>query len=479
MSTSPAEQKIRFHVILAALVVVGIFLAASVQYVRVLRTMEREVRERLRSAAAVAAMQFQGEELEGIHSPEDMEKPLYHELVDRLDRIRSGIPDVKFAYIMRRAEGPYTLEFVVDADSFMPEEEWDENGNGMIDPEEEPSYPGDPYDVSDIEAMQNEAFVRATVDEEVTNDQWGALISGYAPIRNGAGEAVAILGLDMAEEDYMRISKSAFSNILIILFAVMTILLGAFVLVLTWKHRMNTLREVDRERSALVGLALHQLGTPLAIFRWWMEIVKEKYGDLICKETDACKQLEEGIAQLQHVYNDLQQAHTVRSRRLSYSMERASLGSIITKEVEVFSKKLAQKKQVVELEIPKDVIMQLDSKLIGAVVNELIENASAFSPLETAITISVQCRKHDAVVSVQDHGCGISAKDMQHLFKEFVRGDDAYRYKPVGNGIGLFVAKNIIEGAGGRIWVESKEGEGTTVSFSLPLSREKRKFGFF
>ncbi|KKW36787.1 MAG: hypothetical protein UY85_C0073G0009, partial [Candidatus Peribacteria bacterium GW2011_GWB1_54_5] len=69
MSTSSAEQKIRLPFILAVLVVVGIFLAASVQYVRVLRTMEREVRERLRSAAAVAAMQFQGEELEGIHSP--------------------------------------------------------------------------------------------------------------------------------------------------------------------------------------------------------------------------------------------------------------------------------------------------------------------------------------------------------------------------------------------------------------------------
>ncbi|PIR49523.1 hypothetical protein COU79_04390 [Candidatus Peregrinibacteria bacterium CG10_big_fil_rev_8_21_14_0_10_54_7] len=393
--------------------------------------------------------------------------------MERLGQIRREIPNIKYAYIMRRTEDPYTLKFVVDADSFVPEEEWDENGNGIIDPEEEPSYPGDPYDVSEVAAMQNEAFVQATVDEEVTYDQWGALISGYAPIRNSAGETVAILGLDMTAEDYVKIAKSAFSSILFLLFAVMTVLFGVSVVILTWKHRINTLREVDRERGALVGLALHQLGTPLAIFRWWMEIVKEKYGDLICKETDACKQLEEGIAQLQHVYNDLQQAHTVRNRRLSYSMERASLGSIITREAEVFSKKLEQKKQVVELEIPKDVIMQLDSKLIGAVVNELLENASAFSPPETTITISAQRRKHDAVVSVQDHGCGISEEDLPHLFKEFARGSEAYKFKPMGNGIGLFIAKNILEEAGGKIWVESKKGEGTTVSFSLPLSRKK------
>lgn len=473
MSLSSLEQKIRFPFVLAMLVAIGVFAVTAAYYIHAVRVMKDEIRERLRETAAAAAMQFNGDDMDAIHSQSDMGKPVYRDIVDRLNRIRDDIPNIKYAYIMRRTEDPKTLEFIVDADSFMPEEEWDENGNDIIDPEEEPSYPGDPYDVSEIVVMQNEAFMQPSVDEDVTYDQWGALISGYAPIRDSAGRAVAILGLDMAAENYMRLSKSVFSSISAILFILMAMLLGLFEIMLTWKHRIDTLREVDRQRSALVGLALHQLGTPLAIFRWWMEILREKYGDLMCKETDACAQLEEGVALLQHVYNDLQQAHTVHSRRLSYSLERASLRSIIDAQVELYSKKLSQKQQVVEVDIPKDIVMQLDSKLIGAVISELIENASAFSPPKSEITITALCRKHDAVVSVRDQGCGISAEDLPHLFKEFARGSEAYKFKPMGNGIGLYVAKNILEEAGGKIWVESTEGKGTTVSFSLPLSRKK------
>jgi signal transduction histidine kinase len=461
--------------LLVALTVLGLGVAF---YARGATIMERELKERLRSTAAVAAMNFEGEKLASIHTKKDMTKPVYQEMVSQLNIIRNEIADIEYVYIMRRTEDPLVLEFVVDADAPIENGEIDENGNGVIDPEEELSYPGDLYDVSEVPAMQYEAFISSSVDEEVTYDQWGALISGYAPIRNNNGDVVAILGIDMTAHEYLLSTRSVFSGFSLLLFTMMAVLLAAVVVILTWRHRVDTLQEVDMERSALVGLALHQLGTPLSIFRWWVEILEEKYGDHICEETDACMQLEEGITRLQDVFNDLQEAHTVSRGNLLYEKEKASLRDIIHDEVEVASGKLARHKQATKVDIPEDIIMNLDRKLIEGVVQELLENAITYSSEKSTITISALRRKNNVVVSVRDQGCGISKEELPHVFKKFVRGDNAHKYRAVGNGLGLYVSKGIIEEAGGKIWVESKVDQGTTASFSLPISRSK-KFWFF
>lgn len=477
MST-PVKEQLKAPFLIASIVALTVFAVGAFHFLHAVHVMEEEVKLRLRHTAAAAAMQFNGDQIERIHGLRDMQTPIFMEIVDRLNQIRSDIPDIKYAYIMRKTEDPLMLEFVADADALVPEEEWDENENGVIDPKEELSYPGESYDVSDIPIMQNQAFSEPSVDEEVNYDQWGALISGYAPIYNSNGVVVAILGLDMTAEDYVRISKSAFSLLSYLLLMIISVLLAAFIVLLTWKHRIDTLREVSRERSALVGLALHQLGTPLAIFRWWTEILEDKYGDSVCGETDACMQIEEGISRLQTVYDDLQEAHTISRGKLAYSPVLASLRDIIEVEVKKVEKKLEWRKQTININLSKDIIMRLDRKLIGGVMRELIENAMEYSSKGGTITITAIRHHNDAVVSVQDHGCGISKEDMPHIFKKFVRGDKAHKYKSMGNGLGLYIAQSIIEEAGGKIWAESTQGEGTTVSFSLPLSR-KKKFHFF
>ena len=478
MQVSASEMRLKVPLLLAALVAVVVVVMGIVFYARGATVMKSLLRERLRSTAAVAAMQFNGDSLRGIQSMEDMNSPVFIETVERLKEIRSRIPDIEYAYIMRRTEDPMTLMFVADADSLSAKEETDENSNGIIDPDEELSFPGELYDVSEIPIMQNEAFEVPSVDTDITYDQWGALISGYAPITNSAGEVVAIIGLDMTAGNYLHLSRSAFSSVSVLLFFMMAVLLAVCIVLFTWRHRMETLRQLDQERGALVGLALHQLGTPLSIFRWWVEILEEKYGEQICEETDACLQLEEGIKRLENVFNELKDAHDISQGKLEYTRTDASLRHIVEAEVENANERLQHRKQIIHIDIPEDVIMKLDSKLISGVISELLENAITYSTEGAKTVVSVRENGNSVVVSVQDSGCGIPKNDMSHIFKKFIRGEGAHKFKAVGNGLGLFMAKGIVEEAGGKIWVESKEGKGTTVSFSLPLSK-KKNFLFF
>jgi two-component system sensor histidine kinase VicK len=77
------------------------------------------------------------------------------------------------------------------------------------------------------------------------------------------------------------------------------------------------------------------------------------------------------------------------------------------------------------------------------------------------------------LVTVQDTGIGISSNQIPRVFSKFFRADNAVRMQTSGSGLGLFIAKNIIERHGGKIWIESEEGKGTTVRFTLPFSRLK------
>ena len=104
----------------------------------------------------------------------------------------------------------------------------------------------------------------------------------------------------------------------------------------------------------------------------------------------------------------------------------------------------------------------------------LISNAVKFTS-EGSVTCSARQLADDLIISVTDTGMGISEEDQEHAFEKFVQVGDTLTDKPVGTGLGLPISKQIIEHHGGRIWVESEVGRGSTFSFSLPAMATKGK----
>lgn len=170
----------------------------------------QRVRERVKAIAATAAPQFDWRDLEELQSIDDITKPEYAKVIYHLNEVRRQNEGVKYAYIFRKTDDESMLQFIVDADSIDPFAEKDLNGDGVIDDADGLNYPGQTYEVPEFSGF-NDGFVDAGADKSPYKDQWGTFISGYAPIRDDAGNAVAIIGVDMFSDDVGKLSRKTFS----------------------------------------------------------------------------------------------------------------------------------------------------------------------------------------------------------------------------------------------------------------------------
>jgi signal transduction histidine kinase len=451
--------------VLVVIVVLGVFFQ-----MRSTSVMESHIRNQLRTAASIGALQFTFNEIDAIHGPKDMSKPVFHQLVQKLDDIRTRVPNAKFAYIFRKTDKENVLSFVADADSNKSLEALDLNKNGSVDSDEEPGFPGEQYDISAIPLLENEAFLGA-VASDVYTDQWGSLLSGFAPIVDENGNTVAILGIDMDAKEYMMIAQSVLSPLLLLLVFVVGVLMTSYIGIFVWRRRLENMRELDRERSRLMDLTLHQIGTPLSGMHWWVEILHDeatKYPDM--EKHEAFEHLNIGMSRMTEVIEALAKASKLRRKELELHAESLLLKQNFEETIKAFQNELTYREQAVELTIDPSLSVHFDRSLLSEVTQSLLKNAMYYSPARSRIFVHAEAKEGKTEVSIRDEGYGISSEDLEGIFKEMRRGKDAYKSQPVGNGLGLYITKGIIERGGGDMWIESQKGKGTTVHFTLPLA---------
>ena len=106
------------------------------------------------------------------------------------------------------------------------------------------------------------------------------------------------------------------------------------------------------------------------------------------------------------------------------------------------------------------------------IFNILVENALRYSPGGGTVTVGARRNDDRVEVRVADQGIGIPAAERERIFRKFYRAESAARDGAAGTGLGLFIAKELVTAMGGRIWVDSTEGEGSSFSFELPAARE-------
>jgi serine phosphatase RsbU (regulator of sigma subunit) len=174
-----------------------IFVAAASNFLIYRYTIDlqfAQLRDKLMAIAQVAALRIDVPTLQAIPLARESSRLYeYKNIAGRLSEIKRAIPSVRYLYIMTRTNNFGILQFVVDADSGSPTE-------GV------PSYPGDLYDPKEFPEMLK-AFDGPTADRKLGTDEWGAFLSGYSPIFDSGGRAVAILGVDMTAQDVYRAQK--------------------------------------------------------------------------------------------------------------------------------------------------------------------------------------------------------------------------------------------------------------------------------
>jgi len=233
--------------------------------------------------------------------------------------------------------------------------------------------------------------------------------------------------------------------------------------------RADALAQSDELKSSLLAAVSHDLRTPLAVIKAsatsmldpavdWQPDARREFLEAIDEETDRLTLMVENLLDLSRI-----EAGVLRPDRGWYD-----LNDPINRVVRRVAARGAESGHRIVVEIGDEPeVRSFDEVEITQVLTNLVENALKHTPAGTTITISTDARDDEIVIRVHDDGPGIASHQLPHLFDAFYRGDGTDRTP--GSGIGLAIARGIVEAHGGRIWVESAPRHGTTFGFSLPV----------
>ncbi len=233
-------------------------------------------------------------------------------------------------------------------------------------------------------------------------------------------------------------------------------------------------KELDRMKSAFVANVTHELRTPLIAIEKSIALILSKATGPVSKDQEQFLSIvDRNVKRLGHLINDLLDLSKLESGKLLLQWEPSSIEQIINESAESFSTWARTKLISIEKNVQRDIpVLHIDPHRIIQVLNNLIGNALKFTPNNGKITIEAQVRNDMGVVEVgvADTGIGISEEDLAKIFDRFYQVGERVSTDVSGTGIGLTVAKEIVELHRGRIWVESKKGYGTKFIFTLPLT---------
>ena len=228
-------------------------------------------------------------------------------------------------------------------------------------------------------------------------------------------------------------------------------------------------KELDRLRRDLVAWAGHDLRTPLASIR----LLVEALADGVVSDPETSQQYlvqaRKQVDTLASLVDDLFQVSQLDAGGLSLHSEPASLTDLLSDTIESFSGMAAQRSICLEGSAAPGIDpLEMDVQRMGRVLNNLVSNALRHTPPGGLVSIRAGREEGFVRVTVQDSGEGIPPEDLAHIFERFYRGDKSRSRATGGAGLGLAIAKGIVEAHGGNIAVQSQPGQGATFTFTVP-----------
>jgi len=232
-------------------------------------------------------------------------------------------------------------------------------------------------------------------------------------------------------------------------------------------------REAERLLSELMATLSHELRLPLTAIKGYASaLLLDEIEWSEVKQTDFLQQIEAECDNMGIILTDILDSSLVEVEQLAIEGQPVRLGRV-AREVSEETQRRTDKHNLM-VDFPSEFpIVEADPHWIRQVFRNVLDNAIKYSPEGGLIVIRGEVRTSDVVVSVSDQGIGISPEDLIPLFEKYHRLTSSNTMQVSGMGLGLPIARTLVEAQGGRIWVESKVGQGTTLSFSLPLLRQQ------
>lgn len=238
-------------------------------------------------------------------------------------------------------------------------------------------------------------------------------------------------------------------------------------------HDLTHEFEIDRAKTEFVSVASHQLRTPLAAIKWFLELLLDEEAGKITKEqNDFLSQISESTERMIDLVNSLLNVSRIESGRITIEPKPTNLVSLAEKAISEVNAMFNKRFQNFSLIKPSDALpeIKIDPKLIFEVITNLLSNASKYTPQKGFISLDIKKTGNDILFKIEDNGYGIPEHQKNRVFQKFFRGENIIKHETEGTGLGLYIVKAIIESSGGRTWFESQENVGTKFYFTLPIS---------
>lgn len=244
---------------------------------------------------------------------------------------------------------------------------------------------------------------------------------------------------------------------------------------LTLKREMDArkLAYIELEQESLVKTQIlstvsHELKTPLTGIFAYVELLT-KIAPVDERQPRYLERIQRNARRLKILIDDLLDVSRIEAGALELSFEDLRILPEIEEVVHSLQNLINEKRTNVVLNIPSaECRVTADRLRFSQVITNLLSNACKYSPAEATVTITAKERAGLIQIDVSDTGIGISKVDQAQLFTKFFRVDNSSTQEVSGTGLGLFITNHLVEAQGGKIWVASKEGKGSTFSFTLP-----------
>jgi len=269
-----------------------------------------------------------------------------------------------------------------------------------------------------------------------------------------------------------EIVVSLVSAITVIIFSIGNMVVASF----------ERIAQANRSKTEFISIASHQLRTPLSSLKWSLNLLTDpRLGTVNEKQLDYLKMIKESNERMIRLVNDLLEVSRIEQGRMMLNPREFALEDLVqdvindlkgfanTNNVKIFYHK--------EEGLPK---VYADPEKIRFVVQNLTDNAIKYTKASGTVEIKVERDGKGKIrVRVQDQGIGIPKTQQAQVFQKFFRSDNVLKYQTEGSGLGLFIAKAIIEAVGGGVGFTSTEGSGSVFWFDLPVvtSQAKLKVG--
>ena len=235
-------------------------------------------------------------------------------------------------------------------------------------------------------------------------------------------------------------------------------------------NALKELKKVDLLKEEFSTMITHELRTPLSTIIGYGEMLKDpKMGELNKEQENAIDEIRTSSASLENLIGNILTAQKIDLLRLTFNIQKTSVKELLKQAYNRLLPLMSEKQIDFLTSIEDNIIITVDKERMMQIISNLVQNSVDFVPASGGrIEITCSNKNSDVLFSVIDNGSGIPKDKLKNLFTKYYQIDTSIARKHEGSGLGLVICKGIIEGFGGKIWIESEEGKETIIYFTIP-----------